>query len=505
MASKVGLDILRAQISLASTTGVAPFHYNKKGILVANREKKCDKINKIWLKTIIIAVCYSCIEVYSTLKKMTTADVAKAAFQGFVLEFHIAELFTTLGIQRNKHNIPQLINCMQKFNLKYNEQLQAVVHKALQYGSKFGNNIFQWNTKEKRLLLKDTSHFKRMAKFKLVIHLIFGTLMMYEAAMNPRLESITLKSQAFFTSAIVLMGGDGVWNQLNKYQSTIQTVNELMKLEMELEKGGNKLPGEPFAIVGLLCKLLLMSAKQVCFAFGLPAFFIPEFPTNLFLFVDRFFSKTTSKSMMLLVTERILLGTGNLVVWYIIGSAAIFFWLEMIFALNCIRACLLLCLRKISTGHTRALFGYCNRLKLLVSLFNEAHSSVVIHLLGAVTFVQTLAAFILIRAVRDSEDMALIGIFCNLVAIINISVIILGIYGYAGSVFSTSIMLTKGFNTSEKVLRSRLDRKIAKSLSILKIKFGGSNFIDKRTPLVFLDFNIGRTVDLLLVDKRLHR
>ncbi|CAL8129350.1 unnamed protein product [Orchesella dallaii] len=52
---------------------------------------------------------------------MTTADVAKAAFQGFVLEFHIAELFTILGILENKHNLPQLINCMQSFNLKYND------------------------------------------------------------------------------------------------------------------------------------------------------------------------------------------------------------------------------------------------------------------------------------------------------------------------------------------------------------------------------------------------
>ncbi|CAL8129353.1 unnamed protein product [Orchesella dallaii] len=53
---------------------------------------------------------------------MTTAGVAKAAFQGFVMEFHIAELFTILGILENKHNIPQLINCMQSFNLKYNDQ-----------------------------------------------------------------------------------------------------------------------------------------------------------------------------------------------------------------------------------------------------------------------------------------------------------------------------------------------------------------------------------------------
>ncbi|CAL8129352.1 unnamed protein product [Orchesella dallaii] len=121
MASKVGLDIYRFQISLASITGMASFHYNKKGILVANRDKKCDTVNKIWVTIVIIAVCYSCIEMYTTLKKMTTADVAKAAFQGFVLQFHTAELFTILGILDNKHNLPQLINCMQSFNLKYND------------------------------------------------------------------------------------------------------------------------------------------------------------------------------------------------------------------------------------------------------------------------------------------------------------------------------------------------------------------------------------------------
>ncbi|CAL8117618.1 unnamed protein product [Orchesella dallaii] len=176
------------------------------------------------------------------------------------------------------------------------QEIQTTIQKALEYGSKFGNVAFQWEPYEKQLYLKDAFHFKRGMKLKLIIHCVFGALMVYETLTNSSLQGIAMKSQAWFTCAIVIMGGHIVWNTLNNHKILMGNINQLVKLEMELENDGNKLSRNEFIITTILCKQLLFAAKAVCFAFGLPAAFMPEFPTNLFLFANHFFSKDDHSS-----------------------------------------------------------------------------------------------------------------------------------------------------------------------------------------------------------------
>jgi len=82
--------------------------------------------------------------------------------------------------------------------------------------------------------------------------------------------------------------------------------------------------------------------------------------------------------------------------------------------------------------------------------------------------------------------------------IVDAVAIILGIYGYDGSVYSTTQMVMDDLKEKSRKMKGNSGTKMLNSLLILKIGFRSANFIDQTTPLVFLSFNNSRVFDFRL-------
>jgi len=64
--------------------------------------------------------------------------------------------------------------------------------------------------------------------------------------------------------------------------------------------------------------------------------------------------------------------------------------------------------------------------------------------------------------------------------------LIVGVFGFAARVHSTSKKVTKKLKVNER----KMKRRIVDSLPVLKIGFGSANFVDETTPIVNLNFII---------------
>ncbi|CAL8129216.1 unnamed protein product [Orchesella dallaii] len=158
---------------------------------------------------------------------------------------------------------------------------------------------------------------------------------------------------------------------------------------------------------------------------------------------------------------------------------------------------------QIKNGKKNDSFLRYKTIQIITQIFNESHSTMLIHEVATMALCQTVSAYTLIKTFGNSENVPLFALFGNIQCLVMSPFVIFGIYGYAGSVWSTSTSVLQKMRTNKLILRSKIQRRTAISLPILKIRFGGTNFIEKTTPLTFMDFNIGRTVDLLLIDKEM--
>lgn len=143
-------------------------------------------------------------------------------------------------------------------------------------------------------------------------------------------------------------------------------------------------------------------------------------------------------------------------------------------------------------------------LQILLCYFNKIHEDIVmstgLYFMG-VTFV------IGIFALMTNWETA--NVFQFIVMTVGASqsfVGIMALFGTLGGIFVDSVKTIGSFNTKRarvewrgNLRQCKVHSKIVKSLKPLKIKIGSVNFVDRLTPVTFIDFCFGILVNMLLL------
>lgn len=69
----------------------------------------------------------------------------------------------------------------------------------------------------------------------------------------------------------------------------------------------------------------------------------------------------------------------------------------------------------------------------------------------------------------------------------------------AAGVLTRSKSFVEGTRKSKSYRRRSWFRKMARASYLIKIRFGSTNFIDKMTPLVYMNFCLTQTVSLIIL------
>jgi len=112
MASRLGVALLKLQLSLAYSMGISPIYVDSKGIMRTDNTKACKILNHLWLFVVILSILYSFTVFQTLLKNSSSYGFLRIAFQGYLCDMYICSLFNLLAIQQNKFSLPQLYNAM---------------------------------------------------------------------------------------------------------------------------------------------------------------------------------------------------------------------------------------------------------------------------------------------------------------------------------------------------------------------------------------------------------
>ncbi|CAL8145488.1 unnamed protein product [Orchesella dallaii] len=159
---------------------------------------------------------------------------------------------------------------------------------------------------------------------------------------------------------------------------------------------------------------------------------------------------------------------------------------------------------RIKTLHSVKVY---KQLQILLKMFNVLHSGILVSLLVTLLTLEVVAAVKVIRSLSGGTFTSSSGIWVNgfLLQIVMYSVVaVVAIYGMAGRVNDVAQRCLRAMKNG--ALQSGKDRKslikIVNSLSVLKVEFASSNFVEKLTPYIFLEFTLARIIDCLLLSKR---
>lgn len=140
---------------------------------------------------------------------------------------------------------------------------------------------------------------------------------------------------------------------------------------------------------------------------------------------------------------------------------------------------------------------------LVVELFNECVSSLLVVFLVAVGVIQVIPTALVIQQMKSDLQipMALNVFLVGMIA--DTTFIILCVYSFPGEFYENSkksliFLRRKALCQITSAIKRRHAIATLRSCSVLKIRFGLSNFIEKTTPPAYQLFCTDRIIDILL-------
>ncbi|CAL8135740.1 unnamed protein product [Orchesella dallaii] len=145
------------------------------------------------------------------------------------------------------------------------------------------------------------------------------------------------------------------------------------------------------------------------------------------------------------------------------------------------------------------------QVQILVSNLNRAHSALLVFLLvvlmsGLVLFTVSSIQTLTTGTFTESGNFYINCFFAD--AIVHFVVVILSVYGLCGNLHqeaSGTLGEMKRAALFCGIKQARIARRCTNALPVLKIEFGGTNFVEKRTAFVYLEFALERIIDTLLI------
>ncbi|CAL8146907.1 unnamed protein product [Orchesella dallaii] len=147
------------------------------------------------------------------------------------------------------------------------------------------------------------------------------------------------------------------------------------------------------------------------------------------------------------------------------------------------------------------------QIEILVHSFNRAHSGQLVMILLALLTITVICSLSVIKALTSGTFTDPRSFYANCFfaySVMNSIILLLMVYGLCGNLHQDASRCVAEMRrtalTCEPRQRKLLQRTVM-ALPVLKIEFGGTNFVEKRTPFVYLEFALGRIIDGLLLSK----
>ncbi|CAL8146481.1 unnamed protein product [Orchesella dallaii] len=159
----------------------------------------------------------------------------------------------------------------------------------------------------------------------------------------------------------------------------------------------------------------------------------------------------------------------------------------------------------------KAISNY-QHIRILLIEFNWVHSNFLASvLLSVISFVVLNGGRLISSLATDSfNDRKVVGMNCFYAAVVvqNVGCII-ALFGGFGAVHELAGNCLRNMRNAaiypRHGCRGKILKRVMKSLPVLKVEFSASNFVEKITPVVYLQFALIRIVDCLLLSKSKHQ
>ncbi|CAL8121246.1 unnamed protein product [Orchesella dallaii] len=321
---------------------------------------------------------------------------------------------------------------------------------------------------------------------------LVGVVLLLSIFLSSQSKALPEKSQTILTASVYFMVGSMCWNLYNTNAEVVSLLNGFILVDTELKMGGKQQPEDgKRKLAHFICRMFIITIKCLPVFLAILSGIVPSFPTNAFEFLN---SCEIWENSAVKYIYRVALMIGNYFAWHLVATLGFFFALKFLVTFESARV-YQLSLLNFSVKEWKVLQRVYRKIQLLLQLFNKLHAGgFVVYLLLVVGLGQITCTYICIRY----SGIPLPVVIMLLFEVTDCYLIILGVYGFAGDVNTTSIIVLQTLQC-KLMGEKKIVRKELKSLSVLKMKFGTANYIDKMTPLVFINFNHGRILDLLLV------
>ncbi|CAL8145171.1 unnamed protein product [Orchesella dallaii] len=294
-------------------------------------------------------------------------------------------------------------------------------------------------------------------------------------------------------------------------ETTTDLLNGFLKLERTFEKDGQLNNLEKRSFAKFICQLFVLTESTIPWLFGIGAGLMPCSQLNLLAVLNPVCSLTSGSEstetrgfLMVLLKgiELLTFGIANGMISKATLGTGILVCVHILAACLCQKSSLEIFFGKYAKmGMSQ--FRIYRQLQLLNKYFNEAHVGVIFITMMTCSLVQTCVAYVIAGILTTATPtLSVPVVFVDLALLVDTTLISLYIFGKAGEVYSLSsgVLIKAQSSTLNRSTRARKVRlKFFKSCAPLKVYFGINNFIEKETPLKFLNFSIDRFVDLLLL------
>ncbi|CAL8135742.1 unnamed protein product [Orchesella dallaii] len=148
------------------------------------------------------------------------------------------------------------------------------------------------------------------------------------------------------------------------------------------------------------------------------------------------------------------------------------------------------------------------QVQILVDNFNRAHSSLLVSLHVMVLTTLVLSTVCIMKAWSAGRFTAPGYLYLNCFFAdtnVHVVVVLLSVYGLCRSVHhdaNETVGQMKRAALFCGAKQARIACRCMNALPVLKIEFGGTNFVEKRTPIVYMEFALERIIDGLLLSKK---
>ncbi|CAL8068500.1 unnamed protein product [Orchesella dallaii] len=305
-----------------------------------------------------------------------------------------------------------------------------------------------------------------------------------------------------------------LWFVSVKAKVCVQFLNGLLEMENQLEQKQLLRISDKGSYGGLMCGLLLLTDIITPWFLGIGAGLNPCSPPNLLVpfFQSRgssdsqFHISIITKLTWITLTEFLAVSFINGIFWKAITESGDLSCVHVL--VGCICQSTILKALKRSVGNLGGfdILTY-RQMQILSSLFNESHVGILFVGLSGVSVLLTCFLHVLFQIVTTSsiEIPLPVAIWC-VILVAQMVTTILFMFGKAGSLHSLheenmQVAKMKIASSFEQKRKWRIEqRQLIRSCAPVKVAFGISNFVEKETPLNFLDFSINRFVDMLLLE-----